>query len=199
MKDEDIGKVMRRAYEKNIDDSELKMLLAVAVNTNDRGFCAISNEKFAKRLKASPRSITGWLTDLKDKRLVNIIQNKHRHERWIYINGLKFTKYETPEPEDMSPEQKLFHEAFPNKAIDCDVPEEVDMPKLISNIKKNWFVTTADNMSLYSCAVKHYKAIMTGRWTDAKYMPQQSNFSTGRNYTKEELNSLFQSIDEIEI
>lgn len=200
MKDEDIGKVMRRAYEKNVDPAELKMLLAVITNTNDKGICATSNEKFAKRLKASPRSITGWLTALKDKRLVNIIQNKHRHERWIYINGLKFTKYETPEPEDMSPEQKLFHEAFPNKEIDCEVPLNVNMGLLINEIKGSTFLRTASNVTLKSCVVNHYDKIINGGYRDdVMSIPESKHKSWERNYSKEKLNNLFQTVDEIEI
>ena len=200
MKDEDIGKVMRRAYEKNVDPAELKMLLAVITHTNDRGICATSNEKFAKIMNASPRSITGWLTALKDKRLVNIIQNKHRHERWIYINGLQFTKYEPPEPEEMAPEQKMFHEAFPNKEIDCEVPLNVNMGLLINEIKGSTFLRTASNVTLKSCVVNHYNKIIKGGYRDdVMGIPENKQKSWERNYSKEEYNSLFQSVDEIEI
>lgn len=198
MKDEQIGKILRKAFESNLGDSELKMLLAIALSTNDRGFCAVSNEQFAKRLKTSTRSITGWVATLKNQKVINIVQNNHRHERWIYINGMNFAKYKSPEDEELSAAQKLFHEAFPNREIDCDVPDTVDMNKLIFNMRRSRFLRNADNMSLYSCCVKHYKQIMSG-WKDAEDMPFKGNFSTGRNYTREEMNSLFQSVDEIVI
>lgn len=196
--DETLGKIMRRAYEKDVEGQEFKMLMSVAMNTNERGFCSVSNEKFSKRLNASSRSITGWLQELKGKRLINIIQNNHRHERWIYITGLKFEKYVAPEPEKMSPEQKLFIKAFPARAIDCEVPDEVDMEKLIYNIQRSKFLRNAHNMSLKSCCIKFYKQIMAG-WQDAEDLPPKSNFSTGRNYTAEEMNGLYQNLDEIEI
>lgn len=198
LSNEILGKIWRRAYEKDLDGSEIKMLMSVTLNINEKGFCSVSNEKFAIRLNASPRSVTGWLQTLKENRLINIIQNNHRHERWIYITGLKFENYATPTLEDMSPEQKMFNEAFPARTIDCEVPDEVDMKQLIYNIQRSKFLRNAHNMSLKSCCMKFYKQIMAG-WQDAENLPPKSNFSTGRNYTKEEMNGLLQKADEIEI
>lgn len=200
--DDEIGKIMRRAFELRIDGSQLRMLLAIANGTNDRGYCVVSNLQFSSWLSsngkpASTRAISDWIADLKNAKIINVVQNKHQHERRIYIKGCKSANKVWSEDE-MSPEQLKFHEAFPDREINCEVPPNVDIDKLIDRIKRSNFLVHAHNMSLRSCCVKYYKQIMAG-WRDAEDMPQRSKFSTGRISSVEEMNSLFQKIEDIEI
>ena len=61
------------------------------------------------------------------------------------------------------------------------------------------WISQAKNMTLKSFVYKYYNKIMNGEWTNSQViqMKPKANF-TQREYTKEEMNSLFQSIDEIE-
>ena len=199
--DAEIGKIKRRAYERKVFGWEETMLTAILCNCNDKGECRRSNQDFIKQLGVSDRSISGWLAKLKEKRLIGICINSHTHTRIIYVRGLE-GKYQSPETyDDLSPEQKIFHEMFPNKRIDCEVPKDIDFYALLEKIKQSdWLQHNSDNMSLKSFVKTCYKRIMNDEFSNQnmrkKFGP---NFSTGRKYTKEEMNALFQDIDEIEV
>lgn len=201
LSDAEIGKILRRAYERKIYGGELTMLNAILCNCNDRGECRKSNQDFVKQLGISDRSVTGWISDLKKRGAIGICINSHSHVRIIYVRGLE-GKYQCPDTyQDLSPEQKMFKDAFPSKIIDCEVPKSVNMPALISEIKESTFLKLADNMTLKSYVLRKYDRIMQGVYRDDVMMKKYGkvSFANTRNYTKEEMNALFTPIEEIEV
>lgn len=172
IEDKDFGKIMRRAVEKHLDGNEIKMLAVVALNLDARNSCTKLNKELAvfmgdEKGPVSESSITNWLSSLKAKGVVNIIQNSHSHRRHVYIRGLEDLKYRIePDFEDMSEAQRKFKMKFPNRNIDCDVPDNVDMDALLAEIELSSRLMKWDNMSLKSVCIRHYKAIMAGAWRD---------------------------------
>lgn len=107
---------------------------------------------------------------------------------------------------NLSPKQLQFHKAFPNKILNIEdgqmveVPDEVDMDKLIQKINESIFLKRADNVGLRSCCIDRYQEIMADAYKtfNPNDLKRYANFK-GREYTQGELNTLIQSIDEIEI
>lgn len=95
---------------------------------------------------------------------------------------------------------KSFQEHCPGKAIDCQISDmpAVDYDALMFSIKQSpQFLMKADNLSLKWC-LEHANEIIAGKWKQYEDTKKQANF-TQREYTAEELNALFQNVDEIEI
>lgn len=95
---------------------------------------------------------------------------------------------------------KSFQEHCPGKAIDCQISDmpAVDYDALMLAIKQSpQFLMKADNLSLKWC-LEHANEIIAGKWKQYEDTKKQANF-TQREYTAEELNALFQNVDEIEI
>lgn len=167
MTDEQIGKVMRRAREKRLTGSELAMLLELVGSMGIKGYCNDTNLQFAKRIgSACERSVAGWLASLQERGFIKIIRIKRHNERRIYVNGVDFVGKYVADEKHLSPAQQLFHDEFPNKEIDCEVPDYVNMQLLINKIKESKFLTTADNMSLKSFVETHYFKIIDDRYAD---------------------------------
>lgn len=190
-----VGFIARRALERDLDGEELKMLLTIANFYCDGGYCKASNDTLVKAMKKSERTISNLIAALNEKKIINLVFDRHGHRRLIYIRSLSVTK-RTYNYEEMSAEQKMFADNFPGRIVDCEVPKGVDMKALIIKIQQSDFLKKADNMTLYSCAVKYYDDIMSGkRWGSVKpFRP-----STEREYTREEMNSHFMKVDEIEV
>ena len=181
-------------YSNKIGDAELRLYIVISGNLNSFGYCDLSNEKLAKKLNTNERQVTRLVASLVKSGFVNMVLNRRKHRRQIYLNIQPDVLMETP-PESYSPAQKKFADAFPDREIDCDIPDFIDIDLLIEEIKNSRFLTEAKNMSLKSCLDK-YLAIISKRYANIKrYQP---NFKE-REYSKEEMNALFQSIDEIEI
>lgn len=193
--------VMLNAETKKLSESVYRFFSHLCLKTNNVNKTTLTNEVLINNLKVSERTISSWLSKLEETGLVNVIHNRHKHERIIYINGTEAVKgFVEPSYECMSQAQRKFKDRYPNRAIDCEVPENVDMDRLLEEMELSKFLKTCENMSLKSCVIKHYDLILKGFWRDSEYkIPQRSNFSTGRNYTREEMNSLFQNIEDFEV
>lgn len=106
-----------------------------------------------------------------------------------------------PKPENEPTSEQIdflneFVKEFPNKDTDAELSEYngIDFRELIKQIKKSNFLTTSNNLSLKWC-LDHSQDIISGKYRDYK---TGSNFSQ-REYTRDECNSLFQNIDDVEI
>lgn len=197
-----IGIIMLKTDELELDGLSVRLLLYVLKNTNDFGYCEKSNQQISEHFDVSERSITGSVSILASKGLIRIVQNRHKHKRMIYVQGLSQAQRYREEPpiEAMTPGQKKFKELFPDRTVDCDIPIGVDIDQLLEEMKKStWIMTKAHNMTLKSCCITHYKLIMSGHYRDEKFIEKTSSFSTKRTYSSNELNSLFQDVDDIEI
>ena len=197
--DKEIGKIIRKAYDRKLFGGELTMLAAIANNCNNYGECRKSNKDFEKQLNVSGRTISHWIASLKANGIIGVCINNHLHSRIVYIRDFKRDFTWSGKIEDLSTAQRIFREAFPNREIDCEIPDTVNIKLLINEIRLSRFWSHAQNLTLKSY-IKKYDQIVHGKYRD-DFMstPTGSNFSTGRHYTREEINSYVQSIDEIEI
>ena len=85
------------------------------------------------------------------------------------------------------------------KEIDCQIASfpEMDYQKLINAIEESFFLQGNNNLSLKWC-LSHAQEIMSGKYkTNLVNSQEQNKNFTGRNYASDEINSLFQSIDDI--
>ena len=181
---------------KNITGEELKLYAIISGSLTGFGWCPRSNEDFAKELGVDERTVSRRLASLAEKKFINIVLNRHKHRRQIYIN----VPGTPPLYDDMqiySEGQKKFAEAFPDRMIDTDVPEWLDIDLLIDCIKASNFLSSAKNMSLKSC-LERYPAIIAKGYAEYRNN-KSSSFSTGRDHSREELNSLWSNIDELEV
>ena len=116
---------------------------------------------------------------------------------------------EREEGNSLSENQIKFAKHFPKKEIDADLKPEQNIDLLIQAINKSDFLPNRDNLKL-SFFVKHYDEILDGKYDRFEkdkeklkeyWLNQNTKDSSfkGRNYSKEELNALFDSIDEIEV
>lgn len=170
--DKEFGKIIRRAIEKHLDGNEIKMLGVIALNLDARNSCTKLTKELAvimgdEKGPVHENSVKNWVSSLKAKGIINTVQNVHTHRRHIYIKGLESDKFRTEIAfEDMSEAQRKFKTRYPNRIIDCDVPDNVDMDALLEEMEKSAKLKRWDNMSLFSVCIKHYKAIMSGAWRD---------------------------------
>ncbi len=111
--------------------------------------------------------------------------------------------------EDNDQLKAKFKQAFPNKIVEEDfvIPDYVDMEKLIQGINNSpEFLLGAKNFGLKLCCRKDiYEKIIAGYYdkidhssTKAKSAEHVSE-NKGRNYTKEELDGLVDSLEDIEL
>lgn len=160
-----IVEMLRRLEDMDISPDEHRVLCRVALQTNTFGYCDESNERLSKATKICERNITEIIKSLAEKKIVNVIQNRHRHKRLIYIKGY-VDKYEfEPTFEEMTPEQQKFKQFFPNKIVDCDWPSYRDMDALLEECKRSSCLRDLNGMTLKSF-VKLYDVIMSGRYRD---------------------------------
>lgn len=198
----DFEKILRTADKSNLTDGELRMFIAVASRINEYGFCETSNDTFCRKFNKSERTITSWISSLEKKEIIKVIFNSHKHKRHIYIKvaGLVKLPYQPITNENLMTEAQLkFHKFFPDYPINCDWPAEYDMEAVLSECKKSWFLRN-NNMRDLASFKRNYNAIVAGRMTDMSRRngSDEPNFEQ-RNYSRAQMNALFQDIDEIEI
>ena len=192
-----IAKLMILADRKKIGGGEARLLLAIVARLNAYDRCETSNEILAQHLEVTERAITKWLSSLEDAELVTVKLNRRKHRRQIYINHPGGTpKFEPIPQEDWTEAQKRFHEVLPQRIIDAEWPDDYDMELLIQEIKMSEFLQSAPNMSFRSF-VRWYPIIIKGKYRTGT-SDKRSNFKQ-REYSEEEMNSLYQDIGEIEI
>lgn len=92
-----------------------------------------------------------------------------------------------------------FQEHCKNKALDCQISEmpKVDYNALMIAIKQSQFLLLSDNLGLKWCLTNAEK-IISGQYKNFSDKAKP-NFSTARDYSKEEMNALFQDVNDIEI
>jgi len=200
--DIDYEKILKTADKLGLTDGELRMFIAIVARINSDGFCETSNETFMRKFFKSERTITSWISSLEDRNIIRTIFNNHKHKRHIYIRmpGLVKTPYQPiTNPNFMTDEQYKFHQILPDRDIDCEWDPALNMDAVISEIKKSYFLRN-NNMSLASFK-RNYNKIISGAYRDQGWIGTNAkpNFSCRRNYTKEEINSVIQDIDDIEI
>ena len=130
----------------------------------------------------------------KDK---NILKDSHNNCS-IYIN-----KDGTIKPEYWSESQLKFNKAFPDKAINYDIPTDVNIELLIKKINQSEFIKSQKRFDLKWC-VLHHVSIEIGYYDDYQkkqsdaISQQESTFMT-HSFSKQELDSLFDNINEVNL
>lgn len=89
----------------------------------------------------------------------------------------------------LSLSQQKFHDAFPKKKIDAEIPDDLDLDAFIEQIKESVFLSECDNLGLLWC-LKRREDILAGKYRKFKNKPDHG--FAQRDYTEEELNGLFE-------
>lgn len=167
---------------KKISNDEKILYGEISARLCDVGYCVSSNKVLAQFMGVDERTISRWLANLKDCDFINIIINRAKHRRQIYLRNPMPRPVE-PKPAGWSEKQKMFKDAFPERQIDTDdIPEFINMELLIYAIRKSEFLSKCKNLKL-SYFIKNYDAIMACGFE--KYRKKDSNF-TEREYTYEQ-------------
>ena len=93
-----------------------------------------------------------------------------------------------------------FHKLCPRKAIDTQLAchPGIDLKKLLNSIRESSFLLLNDNLSLKWC-LEHSQEICNGNYKRyLETIETKPNFQ-GRSYTQEELNSLFQDVESLDL
>ena len=185
---------------KQITNDEKVLFAYITANLNKLGFCDKTDKHFEHVFKKDESTIRRWLKNLESKNFITRIYDRHSKKRNIYIKTY-FPQYldEQIVPNLYSIAQQKFADAFPDRRIDVDVPANIDMDLLIEKIKSKKFLREATNMSLKSC-LNNYQAIIseTG-YLQSDDGKRKMHFNNERNYTVEEMNNLFQDVNDIEV
>lgn len=166
IKNSKIVEMLRKLEELDVTSNEYRVLCRVALHTNSFGYYDESNEKLSKATNICERSITDIIKSLSDRKIIRVIQNRHRHKRLIYIKGY-IDKYEfEPSFEEMTPEQQKFKRFFPDRIVDCDWPEHRDIDALLDMCRKSSNTLKKFQGMTLKSFVKLYDVIMSGRYLD---------------------------------
>lgn len=81
-------------YNKELKANE-KLLYAIITSlANKEGYCFASNKYLAEKLDVNPKTISSWISDLKDRNfiIVELIKNENKQivQRKIYINDAPY-------------------------------------------------------------------------------------------------------------
>ncbi len=178
LKDSKIVAMLRQLEELDVSADEYRVLCRIALNTNVFGYCDESNEVLSAKTRICERNITDIVKKLADRKIINVIYNRHKHKRLLYIKGY-VEKYEfEPAYEDMTTEQQKFKDMFPDKIVDCDWPEDKNIDAVLNMAIKSQFIKEAKGMSLKSF-VKYYDLILKGKWS-GKPKNKTSNLDAAR-------------------
>lgn len=186
----------KKVITSNLTAGEIKLLLLVQNCRNSNGAFKMSNVELGKVLRVEDRTLQYWISHLESLQLIRRFVDHRTHTRIIRLNYSK--KEELLEYCEMSPEQKMFQDAFPHRKVNCEVPEGVDIRKIIAAIENSsYYKTQLCNASLQYFVDIYEDEILTEKRID--FEKAKKRLSTQRDYTKEETNSLFQDIEDVEI
>lgn len=101
----------------------------------------------------------------------------------------KESKERNMAPSRLSLSQQKFHDAFPKKKIDAEIPDDLDLDAFIKQMKESVFLSECDNLGLSWC-LKRREEILSGKYR--KFKNKLDHGFEQRNYTEEELNGLFE-------
>lgn len=195
-----------KVFPAELNVQEIKLLLFIESRLDTSGKFDKSNEWILSQLKEMgqkvvERTLQIWLESLKRTQLITVFIVRRQHKRIIRLNYAK-KRPQDLEYDEMSPKQKMFQNAFPQRKVNAEVPDTVDMPALIEKIKSSNLLMKMEFTSL-QWYIDNYERIMSGEFRNRKEIVTNStcakSLSTTRNYTNEELNSDLKSADEIRI
>lgn len=121
---------------------------------------------------------------------------KTQRESTCYIDTNN-THAHARDNETLSQKQLKFANAFPNKTIDCTIPEQIDIDLLIKKIQQSEFLSNCTNLTLKSY-VKLYEQIVNDKYKDFKKKSKALDFEQ-RTYTQKDFDKLFDNLREVKI
>ena len=123
-------------YNKELKANE-KLLYAIITSLACKeGYCFASNKYLAEKLDVNPKTISSWISDLKDKNfvIVELIRNENKQiiQRRIYINDVPYplnNGYQYQSKNGQAIHQKVEHNNIRNNNINNNKVNR----KIISN------------------------------------------------------------------
>ncbi len=183
---------------KKISDSERVLYARLSSKLNENGYCDLPDSKLAEIANVDERTVRRRLESLEKNDFITRVYNRKQSKRRIFLKGYTPQFLDEKLPEQNLEDITKFKEAFPDRRIDLNIiPSYVDMDLMIKKIKAKKFLREATNMSLSSCVRAYYQIISKNGYESADKI--ERNSQNKRDYTTDEINSLFQNIDEIEI
>ena len=183
---------------KKISDSEKLLYARLSSKLNENGYCDLPDSKLAAITSLHERTVRRRLESLEKNDFITRVYNRKQSKRRIFLKGYTPQFLDEKLPEQNLEDITKFKEAFPDRRIDLNIiPSYVDMDLMIKKIKAKKFLREATNMSLSSCVRAYYQIISKNGYESADKI--ERNSQNKRDYTTDEINSLFQNIDEIEI
>ena len=183
---------------KKLSDSEKVLYARLSSKLNEEGYCDLPDSKLAEIMNVDERTVRRRLENLENNDFITRIYNRKTSKRRIYLKGYTPQFLDEKLPEQNLEDIMKFKEAFPERKIDMPVlPNYVDMDLMIRKIKAKKFLREASNMSLASCVRSYYQIISKNGYESAEKI--ERDYTNKHDYTPEELNGLFQNIDDIEI
>lgn len=183
---------------KKLSDSEKLLYARLSSKLNEDGYCDLPDNKLAKISNVDERTVRRRLESLEKNDFITRVYNRKTSKRRIYLKGYTPQFLDEKLPEQNLEDITKFKEAFPERRIDMSIlPNYVDMDLMIRKIKAKKFLREATNMSLSSCVRAYYQIISKNGYESADKI--ELGLTNKHEYTSEEMNALFQSIDEIEI
>ncbi len=183
--------------------SALKLLMLIEANLKNEKFDQTNDWLFREvnrvfKQKYEPRTIQLWLEELKCAQLVTVVQVRRKHKRVIRMN-YRSKKPEELEYEEMSEAQRMFQDAFPQRKVNAEVPEHIDMKLLIKKIKAQDRLMKLEFASLDWCIKNYNDIIAEKKYANPSVSTTLKETSTARQYTQQELNANLQSAAEIKV
>lgn len=81
-------------YNKNLKANEKLLYAMITLLACKEGFCFATNNYFAEELGVHPKTVSSWISDLRDKKIikVDIVRNENKQiiQRKIYINDVPY-------------------------------------------------------------------------------------------------------------
>lgn len=183
---------------KKISDSERVLYARLSSKLNENGYCDLPDSRLAEITNVDERTVRRRLESLEKNDFITRVYNRKQSKRRIFLKGYTPQFLDEKLPEQNLEDITKFKEAFPDRRIDLNIiPSYVDMDLMIKKIKAKKFLREATNMSLSSCVRAYYQIISKNGYESADKI--ERNSQNKRDYTTDEINSLYQNIDEIEI
>lgn len=194
---------------KRLTAQEKMFYIEIFCRVDSNGLCATQNEEFVEFFGKDERTIQYWISNLKKKGYLKVWHQRLTNIRFLepltpksdqlkeVIAGGDLQQNLTKEQSDFL---KRFKELCPDKKINCQLSNypEVDLTKLMLEIKRSpQFLQKQNNLDLKWCLM-HAEEIIKGNYRQLEDSKNKSN-STGRTYSSDELNKLFQNPEDIEI
>lgn len=110
----------------------------------------------------------------------------------------KTSKDKVSKDDDNNTTSSKFKGIYPNLIEDCPLDKTLDIDLLIEKVNESDFLKSFE-VAKVSWFNKHYAEIIAGKYKNFREFQQNKNTLQQRNYSKREMNELFDNLDELDI